>query len=173
MPREPSDPQGVPRRPPHDQTDPRGRRPPRDPTDPRGQRPARERTDPRGQREAAGPPRVLPMVPTLVIGAALVLLAFVLGNVTSGGGGDEASVTAATVASTTTTTRVVKHTVARGESLLGIASRYGVTAEALAAANGITNQNHVFVGQVLTIPPTTAVAPAPTTTTTVEIPTGK
>ena len=68
------------------------------------------------------------------------------------------------MASTTTTTRVVTHTVVKGESLLAIASHYGVTAEALAAANGITNQNHVFVGQVLTIPQTTGVPIATTTT---------
>jgi LysM repeat protein len=105
------------------------------------------------------------VVPTLLVASAAVVLAFVLGRVTVGGGDDERSVKAATVR-TTTTTRVVTHTVARGEGLLAIASRYGVTVDALAAANGITNQNHVYVGQVLTIPPTTLGPTQPTTTTT-------
>ncbi|HEY8218443.1 MAG TPA: LysM domain-containing protein [Acidimicrobiia bacterium] len=140
---------------------------PREPTDPHGQRPARDRTDPRGQRATyAGPSRLLPALPTLLIASAAVVLAFVLGRATGGGGGEERSVSAATVGTTTTTVpRPTMHTVARGESLLGIASKYSVTADALAAANGITNQNHVFVGQVLTIPPTT-LNPALTTTTT-------
>jgi nucleoid-associated protein YgaU len=138
----------------------------RDPTDPRGQRPARDRTDPRGQRaSAAAPSRLLPALPTILIAFAAVVLAFVLGRATAGGGDDERSVSSAAVATTTTTTRVMTHTVGRGESLLAIASRYGVTVEALAAANEITNQNHVFVGQVLTVPPTT-LSPALTTTTT-------
>jgi LysM repeat protein len=141
-------------------------RPPRDPrypTDPRGQRPAPERSDPRGQPGISSV-RTLPVIPTLVIASAVVVLAFVIGRAT-GGGGDEAAVTSNTVQSTTTTTRVITHTVARGEGLLAIASQYGVTAEALAAANGITNQNRVFVGQVLTIPPSTTATVATTSTT--------
>ena len=109
------------------------------------------------------------MVPTLVGVGLAVLLAFVLGRASAGGGGGE--VTAATVntAATTTTTRVTTHAVARGESLLGIANQYGITLDALAAANGITNANHVFVGQVLQIPPaggpTTVLSPSTTSTT--------
>ena len=160
-------------RPPRDPSDPRGVRPPREPTDPRGQRPVREQTDPRGQRASSnGPPRLFPATPTIIIATALVLAAFLLGRVTSGGGSDEkAAVATRTVASTTTTTRATKHTVTRGESLLGIASQYGVTLDALIAANGITNQNHVFVGQVLTIPQPTGSVPASTTTTKV-VPSG-
>jgi lysozyme len=106
------------------------------------------------------------MVPTLVIAAVVVVLAFVLGRVTSGGGDDgETAVKSAAVETTSTTEEVKKHTVKSGESLLGIASQYGVTAEALAAANGINDQNHVFVGQVLTIPPSD-IAPIETTTST-------
>jgi lipoprotein NlpD len=67
---------------------------------------------------------------------------------------------------------VLKHTVQRGESLLGIASQYGVTLDELIAANGITNQNHVFVGQVLTIPPSSSAPVVSSTTTTVAIPDG-
>ena len=161
-------------RPPRDRrypTDPHGQRAAPDRSDPRGQPPPREPTDPRGQRSVTTV-RSLPAIPTLVIASAVVVLAFVLGRA-SGGGGDEASVTAATVHGTTTTTRVLKHTVAKGESLLAIASQYGVTAEALAAANGITNQNRVFVGQVLTIPPSTTATVAATTTTAPDVPSGK
>lgn len=44
------------------------------------------------------------------------------------------------------------HIVASGENLFRIAQRYGVTVEAIAAANGITNINRVYVGQRLVIP---------------------
>jgi LysM repeat protein len=43
------------------------------------------------------------------------------------------------------------HIVQRGENLSRIALRYGVTTRALAAANGIVNPNHVYVGQRLAI----------------------
>ena len=44
------------------------------------------------------------------------------------------------------------HIVKRGENLFRIALRYGVTYQVLAAANGIANPNHVYVGQRLVIP---------------------
>jgi LysM repeat protein len=44
------------------------------------------------------------------------------------------------------------HVVQRGENLFRIALRYGMTTGALAAANGIANPNHVYVGQRLVIP---------------------
>ncbi|MCK6628720.1 MAG: LysM peptidoglycan-binding domain-containing protein [Anaerolineae bacterium] len=44
------------------------------------------------------------------------------------------------------------HTVAAGETLYSIARRYGVPAEAIAAANGLSNPNQLFVGQVLYLP---------------------
>ncbi len=62
------------------------------------------------------------------------------------------------------------HTVQRGENLYRIALRYGVTTQALAAANGIANPNRIYVGQRLVIPgsgpapspsPTPAPAPSP------------
>jgi N-acetylmuramoyl-L-alanine amidase len=46
----------------------------------------------------------------------------------------------------------VRHQVRKGESLSLIARRNGVTVSALAAANGITNLNRIFVGQLLVIP---------------------
>jgi len=44
------------------------------------------------------------------------------------------------------------HIVAAGENLFRIALRYGLTTGELAAANGISNFNSVYVGQVLRIP---------------------
>ncbi len=44
------------------------------------------------------------------------------------------------------------HIVTRGENLYGIATRYGVTATALAARNNIKNPNWIYVGQKLYIP---------------------
>lgn len=55
----------------------------------------------------------------------------------------------------TTTTQAVGggtvHTVASGETLSGIASRYGTTYQALAQRNGISNPNLIFVGQKIRI----------------------
>jgi LysM repeat protein len=44
------------------------------------------------------------------------------------------------------------HTVAAGETLHSIARRYGVSADAIAGANGLANPNQLFVGQVLYLP---------------------
>jgi LysM repeat protein len=57
------------------------------------------------------------------------------------------------------------HQVARGETLTGIAARYGTSIAALASANGIGNPSFIRVGQVLSIPTTAApvAAPAPAT----------
>ncbi len=54
------------------------------------------------------------------------------------------------------------HVVQRGEHLAVIARQYGVTAQAIAAANGIANPNLIFAGQRLIIPGASApVASAP------------
>jgi lipoprotein-anchoring transpeptidase ErfK/SrfK len=53
----------------------------------------------------------------------------------------------------------IVHIVQRGENLFRIGLRYGVTVDVLAAANGILNPNHIYVGQRLIIP--TGSAPAP------------
>jgi LysM repeat protein len=68
----------------------------------------------------------------------------------------------------------VKHTVQAGENLYQIARQYGTTAEAIAQANGITNPNLIFVGQVLIIPQATTIpvataTPVPTGTVTVTV----
>ena len=44
------------------------------------------------------------------------------------------------------------HTVAAGENLFRISLKYNVTMQALMAANGISNPNLIYVGQVLRIP---------------------
>ena len=57
----------------------------------------------------------------------------------------------------------VVHVVASGETLTGIARRYGSSIAAIAAANGIGNPSYLRVGQQLTIPDAdgSAAAPAP------------
>jgi N-acetylmuramoyl-L-alanine amidase len=50
------------------------------------------------------------------------------------------------------------HTVQLGEHLTGIARRYGVTVDAIVAANGIINPSRIYAGQRLTIPGTRAPA---------------
>ena len=44
------------------------------------------------------------------------------------------------------------HIVRAGETLIGIASRYGVTYWSIAQANGLYNPSHIYVGQRLVIP---------------------
>jgi LysM repeat protein len=44
------------------------------------------------------------------------------------------------------------HVVAKGETLYTIATKYGVTAAAIQAANNLSNPNQIIVGQVLQIP---------------------
>jgi LysM repeat protein len=44
------------------------------------------------------------------------------------------------------------HIVRQGETLQSIASMYGTTVEAIAVANGIVNENYIWVGQRLIIP---------------------
>lgn len=48
------------------------------------------------------------------------------------------------------------YTVVVGDTLSGIAAKYGVSTSALAALNGISNMNLIYVGQVLRIPSTSS-----------------
>ena len=59
--------------------------------------------------------------------------------------------------STGVTTYVVK----KGDTLSGIASRYGTTYQALAQYNGIANPNLIYVGQVIKIPTNGSIPSAP------------
>jgi LysM repeat protein len=59
------------------------------------------------------------------------------------------------------------HVVRTGETLYAIGLQYGVSVDSISAANGITNNDTIFVGQTLVIPSTTipeaaAVIPVPT-----------
>jgi LysM repeat protein len=53
------------------------------------------------------------------------------------------------------------YTVQAGDTLFRIAQRYGITVEALARANNITNVNRLDIGTILTIPGPDDVPPAP------------
>ena len=53
------------------------------------------------------------------------------------------------------------HVVQWGENLASIAARYGMTVEAIAQANGITDQNYIYIGQQLVIPSTENLGGAP------------
>lgn len=52
------------------------------------------------------------------------------------------------------------YTVKSGDTLSGIASRFGVSYEQLAQSNGIANPNRIYVGQVIRLGGTTASRPA-------------
>lgn len=54
---------------------------------------------------------------------------------------------------TSTTAAWRSYTVVRGDSLTAVAKRFGLTVDALAAANSLTNVDVLAVGQVLRIPP--------------------
>ncbi len=59
---------------------------------------------------------------------------------------------------TTITTRT-SYTVARGDTLSGIAARYGTTVAALQSANGLRSANFIRIGQVLSVPVTATATP--------------
>jgi len=54
-----------------------------------------------------------------------------------------------------------RHVVAPGETLTSIAFRYGTTVGALASANGLSNTDLIYVGQVLNVPDGRAPGPRP------------
>ncbi|MEO6997167.1 MAG: LysM peptidoglycan-binding domain-containing protein [Terracoccus sp.] len=53
------------------------------------------------------------------------------------------------------------HVVVAGETMSGIAQRYGVTLTRLLAANRLPDAGRIFIGQRITVPGTTSASPAP------------
>ena len=66
----------------------------------------------------------------------------------------------------------VQHVVQPGENLFRIALRYGLTADQVAAANGISDPSRIFVGQALIIPVAGSFAPPVSAASSVEKPAG-
>ncbi len=89
-------------------------------------------------------------------------------DLTIPGSGGASTSTAATPTSTASPT---KHTVARGETVSGLATRYGTTTAAIVAANGLDSTALIRIGQGLSIPAqgaasTTTVVPTSSATST-------
>lgn len=66
----------------------------------------------------------------------------------------------------------VRHVVQPGENLFRIALRYGLTADQVAAANGISDPSRIYVGQTLIIPIAQSAAPPASTASTAANPAG-
>ena len=62
------------------------------------------------------------------------------------------NVVAATPTPTATPVPKTTYTVQSGDTLFAIATRFNVTVDALMAANGLTDRNYVYTGEVLVIP---------------------
>lgn len=65
--------------------------------------------------------------------------------------------------------KVVTYTIKSGDTLSGIASKYGTTTNALASANGIKDTNLISVGQVLTVNGTANTTAKATTSTEIKV----
>ncbi len=72
--------------------------------------------------------------------------------------------TTTTTEAPTTTTVPARYKVQRGDRLADICKKWGLDIKQVMAMNNITNQDKIFRGQVLKLPPPTV--PAPTTTST-------
>ena len=103
-----------------------------------------------------------------VLLAAALLLGSLTGAIALASGSTPTRAGPASVpAATSAPDGMITHTVKRGETLAIIARSYGVTVRALAAYNGITNPDRIYVAQVLRIPRPdrpTAVSPQPSPT---------
>ncbi len=131
-----------------------------DATDPRGYRSGVRMAVPVSRWQIADG---LPTIPTVLIGAPAVVLAFIIGHASGGGSSGSAAVTSQTTGVVvTTTTLPATHTVAAGESLSSIATIYALSPQVLATYNNLSNANHLYVGEVLKLPPPST-ATTPTT----------
>jgi len=84
---------------------------------------------------------------------------------------DSINLTGCATTTTTPPSASCQYVVKPGDNLAWIAQKYGVSVQALAAANGIYNVNIIYVGQVLAIPgcstgPTPTATPTPAVTAT-------
>jgi LysM repeat protein len=87
--------------------------------------------------------------------------------------GDQPAATAVAGDAATTTVAGSEYVVQVGDSLSGIADRFGVSVAAIVAANRLDNPDFVFVGQRLSIPSEdTALAPATATPVAASVNTG-
>jgi len=59
----------------------------------------------------------------------------------------------------TTITTTTSYTVARGDTLIGIAAKYGATVAAIQSANGMKGSTLIRIGQVLSVPVTATATP--------------
>ena len=110
----------------------------------------------------------------------IVLGGLTVGAVACGDSGSSLGPLPPIVTTTTTTTTIATTTTApptyqiqKGDTLGKIAKRFGITTAELKLANGITNANHIEIGQTLVIPrpgeikvPTTPKATTTTSTST-------
>jgi LysM repeat protein len=60
----------------------------------------------------------------------------------------------ATQTADTPAVKTITHTIERGDTMLGIAQRYGTTVDAIVGANDLANPDLIFPGQILIIPTT-------------------
>jgi LysM repeat protein len=96
----------------------------------------------------------------LIVGVSvLVLTQLDLGRESARRKRPRASVSSTTVTAPTTTTttepprRAINYTVRSGDTLIGIARRFGVSIDAIVKANRLTDANRLTLGQKLKIPP--------------------
>ena len=91
------------------------------------------------------------------VGQVLLIPNYVPPATTASTSGETAaSGTTDSAGSAQATGQAVSHVVQPGETLYGIAQKYGVDANAIAEANNVTNRNQLRVGQKLDIPGITA-----------------
>src|SRR5690606_25342436 len=82
---------------------------------------------------------------------------------TAGGGAAPATTTTPAPSTSTSTSTSTTHTVVAGDTVSGIATRYGSTVAAIVSANSLNRAAQIRIGQALTVPSATTTAAATTT----------